>query len=84
MTFKEWLMQGGICLDQLCNWFCWGYADETLSARAYRLSRDRSRHFPRKAIDLFFKLIFAQQDHCEKAFVNEQLRKHLPKQYSQK
>ena len=61
MTFKEWLLQGGICLDQFLNWFCWGYADETLSARAYRLSRDRERHFPRKAIDLFFRFVFAQQ-----------------------
>lgn len=82
MTFKEWLLQGTIAFDQLCNWFCWGYADETLSARAYRLSSDRQRHWPKKIIDTFFRLVFAQQTHCEDAFTSEHLRKHLPRQYS--
>ena len=34
-----------IALDQLANAILAGHADETLSARAYRLSRDRGRHW---------------------------------------
>lgn len=39
-----------IALDQLANTLLAGHADETLSARAYRLSRDRGRHWPRRVI----------------------------------
>lgn len=83
MTFKEWLLQGAICFDQSINWLFWGYADETLSARAYRLSLDRQRHWPRRLIDALFLIIFKQQNHCKSAHDSEMMRKHLPKQYSE-
>ena len=68
-----------IALDQLANAILAGYADETLSARAYRLSRDRGRHWPRRVIDGLF---FWEPDHCEKSYRSERLRRHLPFDYA--
>ena len=68
-----------IALDQLANTILAGYADETLSARAYRLSRDRSRHWPRRVIDALF---FWDKNHCEKSYRSERLRRHLPFDYA--
>ena len=67
-----------IALDQLANAILAGHADETLSARAYRLSRDRGRHWPRRVIDALF---FWDENHCERAHHSELLRRHLPRQY---
>ncbi len=67
-----------IALDQLINTLLAGSADETLSARAYRLSRDRGRHWPRRVIDALF---FWDPHHCENAHLSELLRRHLPRQY---
>jgi len=64
--------------DQLLNAAFRGSPDETLSARAYRLSVERGRHWPRRAIDT---LLFWQAEHCRAAHVSEVLRKHLPEQY---
>jgi len=68
-----------IALDQLVNTILAGHADETLSARAYRLSRDRGRHWPRRVIDALF---FWEPDHCEKSYRVELARKHLPFDYA--
>lgn len=71
-----------IAFDQLMNTLVyvkgdgWGYADETLSARAYRL-RDMSA-FPYKFINAIF---FWQDDHCKEAYESEQLNKQLPLHY---
>ena len=67
-----------IALDQLANTLLAGHADETLSARAYRLSRDRGRHWPRRLIDAIF---FWDENHCEEAHRSELLHRHLPRQY---
>lgn len=70
-----------IALDQLANTVVWikgdgfGYADETLSARAWRL-RDQSNAW--KRIDRIF---FWEQDHCRSSYESELLCKHLPNQY---
>ena len=70
-----------IAFDQMANALFAGSPDETLSARAYRLSVERGRHWPRKAIDAFFLVFFWQKEHCRQAHVSEVLRKHLPEQY---
>ena len=67
-----------IALDQMANALFAGSPDETLSARAYRLSRDRGRHWPRRVIDALF---FLQDAHCQQSYISELLRKQLPKQY---
>lgn len=64
------LAQALIALDQLANAICGGWADETLSSRAYRES-------PR--VEKFINtLFFWDRDHCYESYVSEQLRTQLP------
>lgn len=64
------LAQVLIALDQLANAICGGWADETLSSRAYRES-------PR--VEKFINtLFFWDKDHCYESYVSEQLRTQLP------
>lgn len=71
-----------IALDQLANTVIWikgdgfGYADETLSARAWRL-RDQSNAWRR--IDRIF---FWEAEHCRASYESEVERKHLPSHYA--
>lgn len=65
-----------IAFDQLVNALLGGMADETLSSRAYRHSRDGSRKWPEKVINLLF---FWQKAHCKQAYESEVNRIHLPK-----
>lgn len=75
------LKQLNIALDQLLNVFIYipgdgfGYVDETISARAWRL-RDRSRAF--RIIDMIF---FWSPDHCMNSYLSELKRRQLPKEY---
>lgn len=64
------LAQVLIALDQLANAVCNGWADETLSSRAYRES-------PR-AEKFINTLFFWDKDHCYESYVSEQLRTQLP------
>jgi hypothetical protein len=64
------LAQVLIALDQLANAICGGWADETLSSRAYRES-------PR-AEKFINTLFFWDKDHCYESYVSEQLRTQLP------
>lgn len=71
-----------IAFDQLMNTLVYvkgdgfGYADETLSARAYRLREESA--LPYKLINALF---FWQDDHCKEAYESEQLNKQLPLEY---
>ena len=71
------LKQVLIALDQLVNTMLGGWADETLSSRAYRMSRT-GKHWPRRVIDWIF---FWELDHCKAAFVSERERAHLPPEF---
>jgi hypothetical protein len=70
-----------IAIDQVANTVVWikgdgfGYADETLSARAWRL-RAQSKAWRR--IDAIF---FWDADHCRSSYESELARKHLPPEY---
>jgi hypothetical protein len=70
-----------IALDQLANTAVWikgdgfGFADETLSARAWRL-RDQSNAWRR--ID---RLFFWDKEHCRQSYESELMRRQLPKEY---
>lgn len=74
-------MQPLIAFDQFLNCLVWirgdgfGMADETLSARAWRL-RYRSNAW--KLIDWLF---FWQDGHCKQSYESEMLRRHLPQLY---
>lgn len=64
-----------LALDQLANTLLGGYADESLSSRAWRHHVDGSRSWPRWVIDHIF---FWQEEHCKTAWESELERSHLP------
>lgn len=69
-----------IAIDQLLNTFCvWlpggCWADETLSARAWRI-RDQSK------LHLWIdRLFFWDTDHCRESYDSEATRRQLPVEY---
>ena len=69
-----------IAMDQLLNACIGGMADETLSARAYRLAPvSYGWRFTRRVIDALF--FFFDPDHCAASYFAEVARKHLPREY---
>ena len=74
-----------IAIDQTVNTLVWakdegfGMADETISARAWRLQSRPLWGATRAMIDTLF---FWDRNHCEKSYYSERLRKHLPFDYS--
>lgn len=72
-----------IALDQLGNVFvsCLfrekAWADETLSAHAWRWQIEGIREWPRRVID---GLLFWQSEHCRKAYESEKSRTQLPEE----
>jgi hypothetical protein len=73
------LKQVAIACDQLGNTLLGGYADETMSARAYRLSAvSRSWNLTRRIIDVIF---FWDTCHCKASHLAELERKQLPGAY---
>ena len=75
------LHQLAIALDQLGNVFvsCLfrekAWADETLSAHAWRWQEEGTREWPRRVIDA---MLFWQDGHCRKAYESEKNRTQLP------
>lgn len=73
---KFWLINVLVALDQLVNALFGGWADETISSRAYRM---QNKTFVwqclRRAIDL---LLFFQPDHCCIAYDYERNRWQMP------
>lgn len=73
-----------IAVDQAVNTLVWakgegfGTADETISARSWRLRDRRTWGVARVFIDALF---FWDQDHCERSYASELERKHLPFEY---
>jgi hypothetical protein len=67
-----------VAIDQLANAILGGYADETVSARCWRLLAERPYSWLRPAID---RLFFWQPGHCKGAYESERLRSQLPVEY---
>jgi hypothetical protein len=65
-----------IGVDQLLNTLFGGYADETISARCWRLQHRKPYSYLRPAIDGLF---FWQDEHCRKSYDAEIKRKHSPR-----
>ena len=76
---RGYLYHLAIALDQLLNATLGGYADETLSSRAYRRASvaqpKRRWRWAYKSINTLF---FWQPDHCRGAYEMEAQRRHLP------
>lgn len=68
--------QVAVAFDQFVNACFGGWADETLSCRAWR-QREKKRRWKimRRVIDALF---FWQKDHCRQAFESELNRRHFP------
>ena len=64
-----------IAIDQLINTLLGGFADETLSSRAYRLELERGHSWARKLID---GILSFDKDHCKESYESEILRRQLP------
>lgn len=73
-TITGWLKSVFIALDQLANALTGGWADETLSSRAYRMAVDGTT-WPMRTIDTIF---FWEKGHCEQAFDSERKRLQSP------
>ena len=71
--------QALIWIDQGFNVLFGGWADETISARAYRCSSDK-RHWmiTKHIIDVLF---FWQIQHCMQSYVSEIKRYQMPPHY---
>lgn len=67
-----------VAIDQVFNTLFCGYADETLSSRAYRAYRDGTNKWAYKVINAIF---FAQDDHCKEAYESELNRAQLPPEF---
>ena len=63
-----------IAIDQLANAVIGGWADETLSSRAWREDRRRLVVF----IDFLF---FWEENHCEASYISERQRLQLPPEF---
>ena len=78
------LEQIAIAFDQFVNACCGGWADETLSCRAWR-EREKKKRWTimRRVIDALFLYLFRQKDHCRQAYESETYRRHLPAELRQ-
>ena len=64
-----------IAFDQLCNTLLGGWADETFSARCWRLNHRRGWGLVRRVVDAIF---FWDREHCFTSYVVECNGGHLP------
>lgn len=71
------LLQIAIAVDQLGNALIGGWADETISARAWRQQHKRHWRFAMRLIDAAFSLV-GQQEHCRLAYEAEIWRRQSP------
>lgn len=70
-----------IAIDQLANTILFGYADETLSSRAYRADQKGllfGKIF-RPVIDVLF--VIFQNNHCRYAYLAEVDKRQLPNDF---
>ncbi|CAK7028226.1 MAG: hypothetical protein DELT_02668 [Desulfovibrio sp.] len=73
------LKQIAIAADQLLNTFIpGGWADETISARCWRLRSRRAWGVARLVIDT---VLFFDKNHCEESYNSEKLRTQCAPEY---
>ena len=74
---KKYILQNLIAIDQLFNTLLGGYADETLSSRAYRAEKKR-RIFGKLFRPLIDTILFFDKNHCLNSYYSEKSRRHWP------
>jgi hypothetical protein len=81
------MIQFLIAVDQTLNTLTWakfegfGFADETLSARMWRLQNAPNWNKARKLVDFVFEHLFYDFNHCERSFYDEYFKHQLPEDY---
>ena len=81
------MIQFLIAIDQVANTLTWakfegfGFADETLSARMWRLQASKNWNRARMVTDWMFKNIFRDHNHCQRSFLDEYYKNQLPSRY---
>lgn len=75
MKIKHWFKQVLVALDQCCNALAGGWADETFSARCWRLREQPFWGALRFMVDTLF---FFDPSHCEESYKSEVLRLQCP------
>ena len=74
---RHWLLQVFIALDQLVNALLGGWADETLSSRAWRMEV-KGRPWGRVMRPLIDVLLFFDPQHCHSSFRAEREQRQSP------
>lgn len=72
---KNYVQQVLIALDQFINALIGGWADETISSRAYRQNHKPFWKVAEKVIDAIF---FWQHYHCQQSYFAERTRSQQP------
>lgn len=67
---REWVYQNLIAIDQLVNAIFNGAADETISARCYRLNARNPYRWMEQAINWLYRPLQGP-DHCKNAYLKE-------------
>lgn len=81
------MIQFLIAVDQVLNTLTWarlegfGFADETLSARMWRLRASPNWRRAQKATDFVFAALFNDHHHCWRSFLDEYHKHQLPEDY---
>lgn len=75
---KHLALNVGIWITQTLNvWLFFGYADESVSSRCWRLRAYHGWSHLRFVVDLVFSF-FGQQNHCQAAYMAELERRQFP------
>lgn len=69
-----------IAFDQLINTILGGYADETLSARAWR-AEVKGKFFGKVFRPLIDFILFFDKDHCYNSYLSEVQKRQFPRDY---
>lgn len=72
-------LQIWIAIDQLLNALLWGWADETLSARAWRMRHKKTRWY--WTVNIINGLFFWQANHCQASYESEKQQRHISPEY---
>jgi len=77
---RHWLTQVAIAIDQLLNALLRGWADETLSSRAWRMwvKGKPMGLFWKPLIDTLFWFQARDFNHCQRSYENEKRRYNSP------
>lgn len=79
MSFMHFITQVGIWITQTLNvWLLFGYADESVSSRCWRLRVHHGWSQLRFVVDFVALHVFRQQGHCQAAYMAELERRQLP------